>query len=291
MLSLTIFTPTYNREKEIVRTYNSLLRQSVFDFEWLIVDDGSTDETEKEVKKWIENSPFLIRYIKQKNAGKYRAYNQGLLAAKGELFFCVDSDDWLPDLTVERIIGYAKSLKGNLRAAGIIGLKVYPNMAVMGTTFSLELDSASLFDLEMLGQNGERSIIFRTDIAKQYLFPEETNEKFMTESVIYDRYYGEYVFCVENEAFTICEYQENGLSSNPRKLMFDNPAGYKLYFAQRIDLPYSFLTRVKNAVSYNIFSKLYKGNAFCYRGKYRFLVKLLFPVGCVFAWIYKKKYR
>lgn len=61
MLSLTIFTPTYNREKEIVRTYNSLLRQSVFDFEWLIVDDGSTDETEKEVKKWIENSPFLIR--------------------------------------------------------------------------------------------------------------------------------------------------------------------------------------------------------------------------------------
>lgn len=66
MLSLTIFTPTYNREKEIVRTYNSLLRQSVFDFEWLIVDDGSTDETEKEVKKWIENSPFLIRDKLQK---------------------------------------------------------------------------------------------------------------------------------------------------------------------------------------------------------------------------------
>ena len=291
MLSLTIFTPTYNREKEIVRTYNSLLRQSVFDFEWLIVDDGSTDETEKEVKKWKENSPFLIRYIRRKNSGKYKAYNQGLLAAKGELFFCVDSDDWLPDFAVERILCYAKSLKENSHAAGIIGLKVYPNMAVMGTTFPSELDSASLFDLERLGQNGERSIIFRTDIAKQYLFPEETNEKFMTESVIYDRYYGEYVFCVENEAFTICEYQENGLSSNPRKLMLDNPAGYKLYFAQRIDLPNSFFARVKNAVSYNIFSKLYKGNAFCYRGKYRFLVKLLFPVGCVFAWIYKKKYR
>ena len=291
MISLTIFTPTYNRAETIVRTYDSLLRQSVLDFEWLIVDDGSTDGTENLVKVWIEEAPFVIRYICQENGGKYKAYNRGLINADGKLFFCVDSDDWLPNNTVEKILCYKDILMADNSLAGIIGLKEYQNKDIIGIPFTVETDRSSFWNLERMGQGGERSIIFKTDIAKHFLFPEQTNEIFMTESVVYDRYNGKYKFLVLNESLTICEYQNGGLSSNPRKLMVRNPAGYKLYFSQRLDLAESLIARVKYAISYNAFRYIYNGTAYEYNGPYKFLIKALRPLGFLLALKYERKYR
>ena len=285
---VTIFTPTYNRAGTIERTYESLKRQTCKEFEWLIVDDGSTDNTEDLVKEWIEDEQLSIRYIKQPNGGKYRAYNNGLKNANGEFFFCVDSDDWLPMNAVELVLSYAELLRENETLAGIVALKMYPDENVIGVAFNKEGVLKSLYELELSGEGGERSLVFKTEIAQKFPFPEEVNEKFLGESVVYDRFHGKYKFVVSNDVLTTCEYQTDGLSSNPHRLMLRNPAGYKLYFAQRIDMVASLKDRIAYILRYHAFKRLYGGIAYEYDGKHNFLVALLSPLGFLMKFLYTR---
>lgn len=286
---ITIFTPTYNRAVTICRTYNSLVTQTNKDFEWLIVDDGSTDGTENLVRRWIVESDFPIRYIVQPNGGKYRAYNYGLKHANGEFFICLDSDDWLPTNAVELILSYADKLRANESLAGIIALKMFQDGKVLGLPYKKPGFSRSLYDLELSGEGGERSLIFKTPVAQMFPFPEETAEKFVGESIIYDRFHGKYEFIVSNEVLTISEYQVDGLSSNLRALMLHNPAGYKLYYAQRIDMAPSFVRRVGYILRYHAFRLLYGGAAYDYKGQHRLLVTTLSPLGYFVKLFYNSK--
>ncbi len=268
---ITIFTPTYNRAKYIHRTYESLCSQTCKDFEWLVVDDGSTDNTELLFDRWTKEASFPIRYIKKDNGGKYRAYNVGLREAKSELFFCVDSDDWLPQDSIERIMSYRDQLMQAPKLAGIIALKEYPDHHFIGRAYATGLGQHSLYMLETMGERGERSLVFKTAIAQQYPFPEINDEKFMTESVIYDRM-EQYLFIVSNDVLTTCEYQQDGLSSNVRGLMLHNPSTYKLYFAQRIDLTPNLKERFTYALRYHAFRKICHHRYFQYSGPHKALV-------------------
>ena len=289
MIFLTIFTPTYNRANTIARTYESLCKQTCMNFEWLVVDDGSTDNTESLVSEWMKDSIFPIRYIKQSNGGKYRAYNKGLELAEGEFFFCVDSDDWLPSNSVELISQYADILKQTETLAGLVALKSYQDANIIGQPYKEPGKHSSLYHLELSGEGGERSLVFKTSVARLFYFPLETNEHFITESVIYDRFEGKYDFIICNDILTICEYQENGLSSgNPHSLMLRYPAGYKLYFAQRIDMTPYFLERVTYAIRYHVFRILYAGPEYNYNGKYRTLVSILSSLGFIAKFYYTR---
>ena len=287
MVLLTIFTPTYNRATTILRTYESLCKQTCMDFEWLVVDDGSTDDTERLVTQWSKVSEFPIRYVKQENAGKYRAYNKGLDLARGEFFFCVDSDDWLPSNSVGIVSQYIDTLRQTETLAGLVALKSYQDASIIGQPYKEPGKHSSLYHLELSGERGERSIVFKTEIAKLFPFPVETSEKFHGESIIYDRFHGRYEFLTINEVLTVCEYQSDGLTSNIRSLMAKNPAGYKLYFAQRINMAASFTERLGYIIRYNAFKQLYKGKSYDYHGRYRFLVLLLSPVGFIAKYYYK----
>lgn len=273
---ITIFTPTYNRAHTISRTYQSLTRQTCKDFEWLVVDDGSTDSTKLLISSWLNKSDFVIHYIQKPNAGKYKAYNLGLREAKGNLFFCVDSDDWLPDNAVELIKQEEKWILETENIAGMVALKIYENGHVIGKPYAVNTVN-SLYKLSCEGYGGERSLVFDTRIAKKYPFPEKTNEKFMGESVIYDRFEEKYQFLVRNYCLTVCEYQADGLSSNPRALMLANPTGYKLYFSQRVDIVKSLRERIPLILRYHAFNRLSKNKEFIYQGKHKLLVKLLTP--------------
>lgn len=286
---LTIFTPTYNRAVTICRTYNSLVNQTCKDFEWLIVDDGSSDGTENLVQGWIAEADFPIRYIVQPNGGKYRAYNNGLKHAEGEFFICVDSDDWLPINAVELILSYSDKLRADESLAGIIALKMFQDGKVLGKPYKNPGTSRSLYDLELSGEGGERSLIFKTSVAQMFPFPEETAEKFVGESIIYDRFHGKYEFIISNDVLTVCEYQLDGLSSNPHALMLRNPAGYKLYFAQRIDMAPSFVERIAYVLRYHAFRLLYGGVAYDYKGQHRLLVTMLAPLGYFVKLFYNSK--
>lgn len=122
---ITVFTPTYNRGYIIEKLYRSLQRQTFQDFEWVVMDDGSTDNTEEIFESWMqEDNRFPIRYYKQENGGKCRAINRGLDLAKGELFFIMDSDDYLTDNALERIVYWESTIAGQQNYAGVVGLSL-----------------------------------------------------------------------------------------------------------------------------------------------------------------------
>ena len=119
-MMITVFTPTYNRGALLRRLYESLLAQTVYDFEWLIVDDDSADDTESVVHAFVKGETrFPIRYYKQKHGGKHRAMNLAVQLAKGKYFFPVDSDDWLPENAIELLISWLKEIQGVPSLCGV----------------------------------------------------------------------------------------------------------------------------------------------------------------------------
>lgn len=285
-MKLTIFTPTYNRADKLQRVYDSLIVQTSYDFEWLVIDDGSSDNTEA-VVKGFDQSLFKIVYCKQKNGGKHTAYNRALELARGDYFFCVDSDDWLADQAVNEIINFVKEGRKNF----ILAYKEDEKGVRLSNVFPEGVAQLSLFNLHNEYHcNGEFSIIFRTDFASKFPFPIFKGEKFVTEAVIYDR-----MALVENisllaKVVTICEYQDDGLSNNLNCIMRNNPAGYCLYFMQRIDLQQTMTQRIIMAGKYKCFCMFAKEKRTSYSGRHRKLVSLCTPIGFAF-WVYYKLLR
>lgn len=273
---ITVFTPAYNRAYSIGRIYESLQNQKYKEFEWLIIDDGSTDNTFEMISGFQSNCNFSIRYIRKNNGGKHTAYNLALDKAKGDLLFVVDSDDWLPENSLSDIASMAEKIKFDSSVCGIIALKNSTDGTTIGKTYSKENYYATFRDLELTGQSGERSIVFKTEIARKFRFPVIKGERFMPENVAYDKFNAYYKLLVSNKSLTICEYQKDGLSSNPRKLMMSSPGGYYLYYRNRIDMATSVNERIGYIIRYNAFRALYKGHDVePYRGAYRHLCKIL----------------
>ncbi len=280
---LTVFTPAYNRANTFPRLFESLINQPFCDFEWLIVDDGSTDDTDDVVKSFNSNGRFPIRYIKKKNGGKHTAHNVALEQAKGELFFTVDSDDWILDNSLTDVSCIAKGIMNDDTIGGIVALKEFPDGSVIGKPFSRDNYLSTFRGLELSGEGGERSIILKTKIARKYPFPVIEGERFMTEGVIYDMF-SDYTFFISNKCLTICEYQTDGLSSNPKRLMVNNPGGYMEYYRHRIDIAHELRERISYILRYNFFHLL-SSNKGCilpgYRGRHELLVKMMKPLNII----------
>lgn len=283
---LTVFTPTYNRGEKLRRLYNSLLSQSDNDLEWLIVDDGSTDNTAEIISEFSANK-FPIRYYKKKNGGKHTAYNYALEKARGEIFICVDSDDYLAKDVVSIISKKYYELNANI----ILAYKVDTLGNMLSQPFPQNLEKSGILQLaDFYNCRGEFTLIFKTEYAKQYPFPIFKEENFVTESVVYDRMFiSENAFLLR-EIITVCEYQKNGLTNNTNKIMKKNPAGYCLYFMQRIDLQKNFLLKLIISSKYHAFCFFAGKNKTKYVGKNRFFVRCTIPIGLI-CWLYYKAIR
>lgn len=290
---LTIFTPTYNRAHTIQRTYESILRQDVIflsQVEWLIVDDGSTDNTEELVRGWQnEQLPFSLHYIKQQNGGKHTAFNRAIQEARGDFFFTVDSDDWLAEDSVKKIVRNKESITGEDSVCGIIALKCFPNGELIGRRYPDNYPLSSTRELELAGHGGERSLVFKTEIIKQYPFPVIPGERFCTECVVYDKMDANYKYFVSNDILTVCEYQSDGLTSNIISLMMHNAIGYKIYFAQRIDMATTTRERFSYAIRYWAFKLMKHDTQYNYQGTNKVSVAMCLPVGILFYLFYKMK--
>lgn len=285
-IMITIFTPTYNRGNLLERVYDSLKAQTVSDFEWLIVDDGSSDNTEEIVKSWIDEAIIKIRYIKKENGGKHTAFNLGVKNACGELFFCLDSDDFATDTCVESIQKAWNGVKDE-KIAGIIGKKTDTEGKLLCGDFPQGFLMAKMCDLPRIHKcYGEKSMVYRTDVLKRYPYPEIKNERFIGESVVYDRIDAEYTMLLLDQVLTVCEYQPDGLTGTIFPTMLKNPTGYKIYYKQRIDMAYNFKELLGYVVRYNAFDVLSGDKKYDYHGKYKFLVMMLKPLG----WLLTKYY-
>lgn len=243
---ITVFTPTYNRAYIIETLYRSLQRQSYTDFEWLIVDDGSSDDTEELFARWSEEeNPFPIRYYKQENGGKCRAINRGLELAQGELFFTVDSDDYLTDDALEKVACWEGELPKDQKYCGYVGNRgTTPDSTPNRLFDGGYLDGTALDRYGVV--DGERAFVFYTEIHRKYPYPEFPGEKFLTEAVTWDLMaHDGYRMRFYNDIIWIWEYKDDGLTKAGYKVFLDNPQGTALFFRQKADfLHYSFPTRL-----------------------------------------------
>lgn len=266
---VTIFTPLYNRAYVIERLYISLKNQTIKDFEWLVIDDGSTDNAYEKFDIWKkQDNGFEIRYIKCENGGKHRAINKGVLLAKGDLFFIVDSDDYLPENAVKNIIEIEKGICNKKEFAGVAGIKRTFDNKLVGTTFKEEYIDATSLQRGDFGITGDKSEVFYTDILKKYPFPEFEGEKFVTEDVVWSRIAADgYKIRWTNEDIYICEYLDDGLTSKGRDIYINSPLGYALYVKQtaklrkmntrqKIDYYYYFYYDLKGKFSLREISKM-----------------------------------
>ena len=260
---VTVFTPTYNRGYIIEKLYNSLKRQSCLDFEWLVVDDGSTDDTEEKFKLWVNNeSLFKIRYYKKNNGGKHTAINKVLELAEGRLFFTVDSDDYLTDDAIEKIIMWESDLPKDKKFCGLAGnLGVSVNETPNSIFDGEYIDGTSLNRYDII--DGERAFVFYTDIHKKYLYPVFENERFMTEAVTWNRMANDgYKIRFYNDIIWIYEYIEDGLTRAGKSVFLNNPMGYGLWLKERAKFEHkSFVERFKMIYIYtNDMSGLHSEN-------------------------------
>lgn len=283
-MKLTIFTPTHNRADKLNRVYKSLRGQYSFDFEWLIIDDGSTDDTETLVQSFLSEKYFFVRYYRQENGGKHRAYNRALKMAQGDWFFCLDSDDWLAKDAIEQIMTY---INKEDKRRFIVAYKMDEKGMQLSDNFPC-IHSCKLKELDQKYHcNGEYSMIFPIELARKFPFPLFEGERFVTESVVYDRLGAASDVTLLPRVLTVCEYQEDGLSNNLNQIMKNNPAGYCLYFMQRIDYYETFLQRFITAGKYQCFCRFAGKQKSKYIGKHPVMVTLAKPLGLLFLLYYK----
>lgn len=244
---ITIFTPTFNRARTLPKLYESLKTQTDKDFEWLIVDDGSKDETEKLIKDYVDEDRVKIRYFFQENKGKHFAVNQGLKLAEGDYFVNIDSDDYL----LPNAVAEMKNLAAETH-----------NEDVAGFTF-IHFSEKIIFNPEEYGKkriykpkvyhwehHGEMMYCLKTDIYKQFPFPEFDGEKFCPESIVLRRIEKKYKILYTDKVLAKGEYLEGGLSSNYYKMMFNSPHGALLGYKEKIDEETSFDVKLETAKTY-----------------------------------------
>lgn len=235
MKTLTVFTPAYNRAHTIGRTYESLCRQTCKDFVWLVVDDGSTDNTYKLVEEWMKEGLIEIRYVYQENQGMHGAHNTAYEYVDTELNTCIDSDDYMPDDAVEKIIAKWEQCRDD-KYAGLIGLDATTDGKVIGTRFPDNLRETTLRAYyEEMGGTGDKKLVYRTDVVKRYpKYPVIAGEKYFALAYLYNLIDEDYKLIVTNEVLVNVEYQNDGSSRGMWRQYWRNPKGFALY--RRFDM-------------------------------------------------------
>ncbi len=248
---ITIFTPTYNREKELNRLYNSLLNQNYDDFEWLVVNDGSTDNTEELIKKFKEENKIQINYYKVENGGKSKAFNYAVNKANGECFLCVDSDDYLVNNILEKIAELFNNIKNDNTIAGLGFLvKEHKTEKIVGTKFPEDKMTDTYTNIYYKYKvQGDKQLIFKTSVLKNFPFPIINKEKFVPEALVFNRISKKYNIEFYNIVTTCVEYMDNGYSSNYFNLVKKNPNGNMLYLKEL----YEIEPKLYNVAAYDLF--------------------------------------
>lgn len=281
---ITVFTPTYNRAYRLGSLYESLCKQTFRDFEWLIVDDGSTDNTRELVEGWITENRIGIRYIAQPNGGKHRAINRGVKEAEGILFFIVDSDDILPSDSLEHIENHYQMIKNRPGFGGLCGLKAYYDGKPVGTKNEFGILECTNFDIDYKYKlKGDMAEVFYTSVMKEFPFPDIKGERFCPELLIWNRISTKYIIHYFCEIVYMCEYLTDGLTSRITRLRIESPVASCMTYAEVINaLNVPFKAKLRASINYWRFEAYAKKSN---RPELRFFWYVTKPLG----WLMRKK--
>lgn len=273
--SLTVFTPTYNRAHTLGRTYQSLCKQTCTDFEWLIIDDGSTDGTEQLVFSWLaKKNDFRIRYIKKRNGGLHTGYTAAISNIRSELNICIDSDDYMPTDAIERIIKIWQKVR-HKDLAGLVGLDFLPEGQPIGGYFS-ELGTKHFYEIGKF-HKGDSKIVCRTDVLHN--LPQMKSfgkEKNFNPIYYYMQIDCNYKFFLVNENLCIVDYQPQGMSAGIFKQYRNSPRSFAELRRLAMRMPYYSLKRQFINAAHYVSSSIFAGD-------WRFLFTSPRPVLTIFA--------
>lgn len=249
---LTIFTPAYNRAHTIGRTYESLKKQNCKEFIWLIIDDGSTDNTSELVEQWKnESCGFEIRYIYKENGGMHTAHNIAYENIDTELNMCIDSDDCLAEEAVQKILNKWEAVK-NFGYAGIIGLDADMNTGeIIGSKFPEDMWETTLVEYYAKGGKGDKKLVYRTDVINRYPpYPVFAGENYVALAYKYRLIDNDYKLAVLNEVLCNVEYQTDGSSGTMYKQYLKNPRGFAFWRKISMQYPESRKRMFRDCVHY-----------------------------------------
>ncbi|MDR2122532.1 MAG: glycosyltransferase family 2 protein [Flavobacteriaceae bacterium] len=233
-VSITVFTPTYNRAYRLGNLYTSLLNLNYTNFEWIVVDDGSTDDTETLMESFQKEGKIRMIYKKQDNQGKHVAINKGVELAGGKLFFIVDSDDELTENSLSVVNEKYIIHRDNPLIAGVVGIRgIKKGDRPVDKSYDFEELICSPLEFRYTYNiTGDMAEVFVTDILKKYPFPVFEGENFCTESLIWNRMAKDYQLVYFNSVIYIGEYLEDGLTAKYWNLIKKNPKASALYYSE-----------------------------------------------------------
>ncbi len=287
---LTIFTPAYNRAHTLPRTYESLCRQSCKDFLWLVVDDGSTDNTAELVHSWQScDNGFEIRYIYKENGGMHTAHNTAYANIHTELNTCIDSDDTLADGAVEKILRKWSEVKER-GYAGIVGLDADFDGNIIGKGFPEDMTETTISGYYAAGGAGDKKLVYRTDVINAYPeYPVFEGEKYVSLAYKYLLIDQNYQLAVLDEVLCNVEYQPDGSSNNMFRQYWKNPRGFAFWRTVKMQYPESFQRLVMDCIHYCSSSQIAGNRNYIRESPKKLLTVACTPMGWMLTrWIRRK---
>lgn len=289
---ITIFTPIYNRAAFIDVLYSSLCEQSCKDFEWVLVDDGSTDNIQDVVKKLesLHSQSFSFKYVKKTNGGKHTAINKGVSEARGEFFLILDSDDTLPEDAIETIIDELESISFDSSVCGVSGLMAHHNGMQIGSGYPKKCINATSLELRYkYNVTGDLLEVFRTSVLREFPFPEIDGERFCPEALVWNRIAQKYSLKCFNKIVYYRDYLSGGLTDYIVSIRMKSPISSMMCYSELTKYDIPFRQKFKAAINYWRFR-------FCFNGHStiptinRFW-NMVFPLALLFHLRDKKKIR
>lgn len=295
MSKITVFTPTYNRGYIIDKLYQSLQQQTCKEFEWLVIDDGSDDDTEELFRKYKQEcQEFTIVYQKIKNGGKQRAINMAVKMIRTKYMFIVDSDDFLLNNAIEKILNWVEDIDEKQWIAGVAGVKGDKAENPIGGKVKFDSSYIECSNLERskYGLAADMAEVYKVDLLKKYPFSVWAGEKFVPEAVVWDaialdgyklRWYQDVIY--------ICEYLEDGLTKGSWNLLKKNPMGYAMLFNIQLRYIKKLGERCRTTLQMISCAVLAKEKSFLKKSNAPILSKILFPAGVLLALRRKKQFQ
>ncbi|MDR7079144.1 glycosyltransferase involved in cell wall biosynthesis [Neobacillus niacini] len=281
MPTLTVFTPTYNRAYTLHNCYESLKRQTSKDFMWLVIDDGSTDDTKSLVKKWImESDDFEIKYIYKDNGGMHTAHNVAYEHTTTELCMCIDSDDYLADEAVEIIVNHWSEF-GDDCYAGMVGLDSFIDGTIVGKSFPKNLKEDKFRNIHRM-ITGDKKYIFRTEVFNSYPpYPIFVGERLTPLSMKYFLIDNKYKMLIINKVLCYVEYMEDGSSKNIIESYKKNPRGFLELRKVSLIMEPGFKRKFLSAAQYVMGNIMIRNKSFIKESPKKVLTVLALPLGLI----------
>lgn len=287
---MTIVTPTYNRVHTLEKCYNSLCDQTNKEFIWMVIDDGSTDDTERLVENLIKKNKIKIEYYKKENGGKASALNFAVDKVKTKYCACLDSDEYFSDDAIKIALNNLEIVENNEKVCGILALRRDKEGKVLGgKEIPSKVNFIKYIDInDKYNINSEVICFYKTKILKKYKFPEFENENFVSPAFVQYEITREYQYKVFREPIIFCEYLEDGLTRNKNKVIRRNPKGYLAVKKLSFELSKNIVKKIKHGIMYEAVSILDNDKNLITKSSNKLLLIILYPISYL---IYRIKFK